>query len=256
MKVRTPFVPLFLWAALGHAQSDLTMLNAARWTDTVAPGSIAAIFGAGLTTQTLAATSLPLPQVLGNVRVTLTSPEGVSLPADLAFISPEQVNFVVPAGAPPGIAFVSLLNGSGKPFQGNVTVQQPAPALFTADGSGKGVAAAIGIRVIDVVGPQVVFPVFSCDGSSQNCRPLPIDLGLDTPTFLALFGTGIRGATNVTVTVGGQSVPVLYAGAQGFPGLDQVNVGLPLTLRGAGLVNIVVTANGQIVSNTVQVEIQ
>jgi len=31
-----------------------------------------------------------------------------------------------------------------------------------------------------------------------------------------------------------------------FEGLDQVNIGIPLTLRGAGEVNIVLTVDGQI----------
>jgi len=57
--------------------------------------------------------------------------------------------------------------------------------------------------------------------------------------------------------VGGISVPVLFAGAQGsFAGEDQVNVGpLPLSLAGRGSVPIVVTADG-IIANTVNVSIQ
>jgi uncharacterized protein (TIGR03437 family) len=62
-----------------------------------------------------------------------------------------------------------------------------------------------------------------------------------------MFGTGIRNAKNVTVTVGGLSVPVLYAGAApGYLGEDQVNIGpLPPALAGKGSVNIVLTADGQ-----------
>jgi uncharacterized protein (TIGR03437 family) len=72
-----------------------------------------------------------------------------------------------------------------------------------------------------------------------------------------MYGTGIRNAKNVTVTVGGLSVPVTYSGAApGFAGEDQVNIGpLPLSLAGKGSVNILLTADGQ-AANTVNVTIQ
>jgi hypothetical protein len=81
-------------------------------------------------------------------------------------------------------------------------------------------------------------------------------IGLNsTDTFyLELFGTGFDSATarQVTVTINGQSVPVLFAGAQQqYPGLDQINVGpLPANLKGAGTVNVEVSVNGQ-AANTV-----
>jgi uncharacterized protein (TIGR03437 family) len=47
-----------------------------------------------------------------------------------------------------------------------------------------------------------------------------------------------------------------YAGAQGgYAGLDQVNVQLPASLAGSGVVNVNLTVDGQ-TSNTLQVQIQ
>ena len=67
--------------------------------------------------------------------------------------------------------------------------------------------------------------------------------------FLLLFGTGIRnrGALEqVSVRLGGQNIPVLYAGAQSeFAGLDQVNVLLPRELLGRGELDLVLTVDGQ-----------
>ncbi|PYT17240.1 MAG: hypothetical protein DMG59_07925, partial [Acidobacteria bacterium] len=52
------------------------------------------------------------------------------------------------------------------------------------------------------------------------------------------------------------SVPVLYAGPQpNYAGLDQVNVGLSLSLRGAGESNVVLTVDGKS-SNTVTINIK
>jgi uncharacterized protein (TIGR03437 family) len=87
---------------------------------------------------------------------------------------------------------------------------------------------------------------------------VPIDLSPPgDQVFLLLFGTGIRGFTStVTATVGGETVPVLFAGEQPiFVGLDQVNIGpLPLSLIGRGEVDIVLTADS-IQTNTVTVTI-
>jgi uncharacterized protein (TIGR03437 family) len=50
-------------------------------------------------------------------------------------------------------------------------------------------------------------------------------------------------------------MPVVYAGPQGFyVGEDQINVLLPQSLKGAGLINLTLVADGQ-TTNTVQLQI-
>src|SRR5260370_13958397 len=87
---------------------------------------------------------------------------------------------------------------------------------------------------------------------------MPINLGVDTPTYLELYGTGIRNLSslsNVSVTINGVSVPVLFAGAQsGNVGLDQVDVGVPVSLRGTGETNLGLTGDGP-AAKTVRVNI-
>ncbi len=136
------------------------------------------------------------------------------------------------------------------------TVQSVAPGLFTADSTGKGVAMAKAIQV-GVDGQSSMTPIYQC--SDGTCSSTPINLGVDTPTYLELYGTGIRNQSslsNVSVTINGMSVPVLYAGAQdGVVALDQVDVALPLSLQGSGETNLVLTVDGQ-TANTVRVNIQ
>ena len=133
-----------------------------------------------------------------------------------------------------------------------------APTIFSIDGSGSGLAAATALTV-QTANPQVQssVPVFQC--APAMCVAVPIQLGTDTSTYLTLYGTGIRNRTsleNVTATVKGTSVSVLYAGpAPGFTGLDQVNVVLSLALRGGGDSAVVLKVDGQ-VSNSVTVNIQ
>jgi uncharacterized protein (TIGR03437 family) len=99
--------------------------------------------------------------------------------------------------------------------------------------------------------------VFQCD--SAGCTATPISLGVDTPVYLILYGTGIRNRSslsNVHVTINGIAAPVLYAGAQPtYAGLDQVNIALPLGLRGSGSCQIVLSADG-IYANPVFIAVQ
>ena len=74
--------------------------------------------------------------------------------------------------------------------------------------------------------------------------------------FLLLFGTGLRyrsSLSTATVVIGNQPVEVIYAGAQGeMSGLDQLNLRLPRSMAGRGLVDVKVTVDGR-AANTVQV---
>jgi uncharacterized protein (TIGR03437 family) len=160
------------------------------------------------------------------------------------------VSFPV-TGLPPGVGAAALRVMP-------VMIQKTAPGLFSIDGSGTGTAAATAIRVSIPNGQQSPVQVFLCDAPT-TCVAVPIDVGLDTPVYLSLYGTGIRGASsldNVIVNFGDQKVKAVFAGAQPtIPGLDQINVGLPLNLRGAGLLNVSVTVDG-VTSNAVQIRIQ
>ena len=90
--------------------------------------------------------------------------------------------------------------------------------------------------------------------------PVPIDFGAATDKlFLVLYGTGIRGramSSPVTATMGGVSAEVLFAGMQGgLVGLDQVNLRLPRTLAGRGVVNVELSVDGK-AANVVTVQMK
>ncbi|HKE21497.1 MAG TPA: hypothetical protein VKB88_03845 [Bryobacteraceae bacterium] len=245
------FFPLGL-AAAAQDVPTLAIGSAASGAATIAPNSIASAYGQNLTTQTESATILPLPTSLAGVMVEITDSQGVTNLASLVFASPGQINFVVPAGTASGAATVKVMGGDRLAAQGTAQVLPIAPALFAVNSSG--LAAAYAIRTIAPAGPQTGFAVFQC--SQGSCTATPLNVGVDTPLFLELFGTGIRGSSNVSATIHGQPVMVMYAGAQGqYPGLDQVNVPITLNLRGAGLVPVVVTVDG-VASNSVFIDIQ
>jgi uncharacterized protein (TIGR03437 family) len=206
-----------------------------------APDELVSLFSSGLSTGTLQGTTTPLPTSLAGDTVTVTDSAGVARPAGLYLVSPEQINFVIPAATAPGAAQIAVTSGGASLLQIKVTIVPVAPGLFSAGANGKGLAAA------QVVRDQVVEGVNA-----------PIRIGAD-PVFLLLYGTGIRNRSSlaaVTVTIGGRTQTVTYAGAQpNYAGLDQINVLLSSALAGAGQVNVAVTVDGQ-VSNTVTLNFQ
>jgi uncharacterized protein (TIGR03437 family) len=192
------------------------------------------------------------------VSVSVTDSAGIDRPAPLFFVSAGQINFEVPAGTVAGQAMVRVLQQNQVVARGSANVDAVAPGLFTANADGKGVPAALALRVA-ANGAQSPLDVYRCGTAAGSCAPVPIDLGAATDqVILELFGTGIRGRsalTAVTAKVGGQDAEVQYAGPQGgFAGLDQVNVRVPRSLAGRGAVDVVLTVDGK-TANTVTVRV-
>ena len=231
------------------------VFNAASGGTLVAPDSIASAFGRQIGAST-APGSLPLQTTLGGVSMDVVDSAKTSRLAQLFYVSPNQINFIVPSATASGMAKVTIMNGDAVPPNTTAQVAAVAPGLFTANSHGTGVAAAIAIRRMIATQTDVSVPVFHCDANA--CGSDPIDLDAASNVFLELFGTGIRGRTslaNVSATVGGTPVTVLFAGPQGqFPGLDQVNLSLPLTLQAKGETDVVLTVDGH-VANKVRVNI-
>jgi len=250
-------------SGIGDAQQQLTVVSAASPTAGVAADSLASVFGPSISTETMPASSVPWPTMLGDISVVnVRDSAGQSQMAGILFISPSQMNIYIPARVAVGQATVSFPTTGLPPGAGtaalrnvNVNIQKTAPGLFSAAGTGTGVAAATAVRMVIPSSVQTPVPVFQCDPAG-NCVALPIALGVDTPIYVSLFGTGIRNASSVTVKIGNTDVQPTYAGPQGqYPGLDQVNFPLSLNLRGSGLVNVTVAVDGA-ASNVVQLNIQ
>lgn len=224
--------------------------------------SIVALFGNNLTTTTAIADKLPLPTTLAGARVSFFPANSGGNNVPLFAATPGQMNFLIPSDAPNGWGFISVYRADGTSFREMIRIAPVAPGLFTANSDGKGVPAAVALRIQEN-GEQSYSPVARLEGSQYV--PAPIDLGSQAPgtvwpkNFLLLYGTGIRGhgdITKVKATIDGVNVPV-YAAAPvpGFAGLDQINIELLQILAGRGEVDVVLTVNGQ-VANTVRINIK
>jgi uncharacterized protein (TIGR03437 family) len=154
---------------------------------------------------------------------------------------------------------VTITSAGGKVATGAIEIAAVAPGLFTADSSGRGIAAAIALRA-RADGSQQFEPVAQFDAAQGRLSAVPIDLGeAGDQVFLLLFGAGLRHRSAieaVSVTIGGVEAPVIYAGAQGgFAGLDQVNVRVPRELAGRGEVDVVMIVDGR-AANVVRVRVK
>jgi uncharacterized protein (TIGR03437 family) len=224
----------------------------------LAPNSIVAAFGTQLATGTQIASSQPLPTSLLNTTVTVN---GVDAP--LFFVSPGQVNYLIPSNVSAGDAEVIITSTQGNGDQiisrGPIKIAQTAPAIFTANANGIGAPAAVTGRVNE--NGQFVFdptPPFEPDPLHPGLVvPAPIDVGTnDRPAFLILFGTGLRNALagSARAVIGGVDVPVTPVAAPGFTGLDQINLPIPVSLKGSGIVDVTLVING-VSSNTAKVNL-
>ena len=236
---------------LNNALAPAATVNAASYSSnqTVAADSIAAVFGAHLSTQT-AVVGPSLGTSLGGSTVTITDSSGYSQLAPLFFVSPGQINFQIPPGLATGTATVEVQSSDGVVSDGPVTIATVSPGIF-ASGN---LALADVIQVVN--GTQVYSSSFQVNSAGQLvATPIAIS---SAGTYLVLYGTGIRAAplTQVSAQVGSTTIQPLFAGATGqFAGEDQVNLLLPTSLSGSGDTTIVLTAQG-VVSNAVHVTIQ
>ena len=256
--LRAPLGDVTLRPLQGAFDETLAAVSAASYIGELASESISAAFGLDLAAGIVSATSLPLPTTLGGVTVKVQDSEGTERDAPLFFVSPGQINYLVPAGTSVGVAGVSVFRDSARAATGTVAITATAPALFTANASGQGVPAAVVLRVRGDA--QIFEPLFSFDATLNQFVPLPIDLGPEgDQVFLILFGTGFRAVGSlsaVSITIGGESAEVLFAGAApGFAGLDQANVGLPRSLAGKGEVSVQFAADNRS-ANAVTVNIR
>ncbi len=227
---------------LQEQAQPLGIVSGASYTKVFARGAIASIFGTNLTMSTEQAASLPLPTTLECV---------------LFYASPTQINFLLPEYSVEAEEefTVYVKRTDGYTSIGELKFSPVAPALFSASSDGQGVAAAVVQRVKGEV--QTYEQVAELSGGKFVPRAINLG-GDDEQVYRVLFGTGIRYRTdvsNVSANIGGTAFPVEYAGNQYyFSGVDQINILLPKSLRGKGVVPVSIIVDGK-VSNTTKIKI-
>lgn len=217
--------------------------NAASAGTTIAPNSFVAIFGGGLaaTTHMWGGTDFvnnALPTTLQGVSVSINGE-----PAYVDYISPVQINILVPPDIPAGPVQIQVTNNGLASATVSATMSAVAPAFF-------------GFGPVNAAGNQYIAATHA-DGSPGG--PPNYVTGVNSTPFkegeiIILYGTGF-GPTNPpvpkgqlittaaplvttpTVTIGGLTAQVQFAGVS-EAGLDQFNVVVPTGLTPGTTANI------------------
>lgn len=201
------------------------IVNGASFTPGLAPNTIGSIFGTNLSwgTRAVQASDMSggvMPTSLGNVEVYF---EG--WPAYLYYVSPSQINFLVPSDLLPGtFQFWVDRQGTRGPIV-TVTLQGAAPAIFQTS-AGAVIATHLNWSLVSSDAPAVAGEIVSLWTTGLgNTNPQLEDGVLPaTAQWLSLM-------SQFEVQVNGAALDpsaVLYAGvAPGYAGLYQVNVRLP-----------------------------
>ncbi|MCC6294623.1 MAG: hypothetical protein IT164_18365 [Bryobacterales bacterium] len=204
-----------------------SIVNAASGVSSIlAPNGLATIYGTDLAghTQSLTASDLrgdQLPYTLNGTGVGVIVS---GLRAHVVFVSPSQVNFLVPALLPPGTATVVLTRLGVSGDHVKVLIAGCSPGLFLLK-PGLAVAARADGSVITETAPALPgeVAVLYATGLGQTAPPL----GLGERARKAAW---IDRREEFAVVLDGRTLTaeVLYAGVTpGFGGLYQVNLRLP-----------------------------
>ncbi len=224
----------------------------------LAPESLGSLFGNKLAVETKAAASLPLPTTLAGSSVFIKDFLGNEHLANMLYASPTQINFQMPTYIPAGAGQLFVVTSGNIQASGTINIVNTNPGIFSADSTGTGLAAAV-VQRVKSNGEQSYEPVAQFDAATNQFVALPITVSnANESVFLLLFGTGMRGRSNignVTAKIRNRALSVLYAGAQGlYAGVDQLNIFLPQTLTERGGVSIEVNVDG-ITTNQVKIQI-
>ena len=223
-----------------NSETAAAVTDAAGYGTTVAPESIAAIFGTALATQVVSASSTPLPNTLDGTTVYVNG-----TPAPLFFVSPGQINFQIPERTMIGSATVIIRNSLGNVSLARLNIASVSPGVFTRLANGKGAPAAVASTDN---GQSFTLLMSNPDGS-----PVEIQVG----HIAVLFGTGFRFQSGApSATAAGVPLTPAYAGLQGqLVGLDQINLLIPETMRGKGETDLVFQFDGQ-AANAVRIKVR
>jgi uncharacterized protein (TIGR03437 family) len=233
------------------------IVNAASFaTQALAAGTIASIFGSNLANATTQAAAIPLPTALGGASVQV---DGVNAP--LFFVSPFQINFALPWEVQGrSLATITVTSGGVTSSPQAISLVPAAPAMFSTNQRGNGQGAILVAGTGSIAAPLSAFPGSRPARRGEFLEIYAIGLGAvanQPATGAAASANPLsETTTNATVTIGGVSAPVLFAGlAAGFVDLYQINVRV-LDVTPIGPAIPIVLSIAGVASNTVTVAVE
>ena len=265
-----------VWVAdgLNHRVRTLTLeipppsvssvLNGASHASSLAPGAVALIRGTDLSSYPTPASGLPravpLPTSLLGTSVIISEgneADSTRRDAGLYAVSPTEIRFQMPEDTPLGQVNLTVLHEGSVSEPVTVQVSRVAPGLFSANGNGRGVAAATASRVARD-GTRTPLEVSRYDPELRRYVPVPLDIRADfSPVYLTLYGTGTLGSGRPPgVLIQNRHVTVQSAEPSSvFPGVEELVVGpIRRSIRDREI-EIIAIVDGQL-SNAVTIALE
>jgi len=222
------------------------ILSAAGGNKGVAPGGLVSLFGAGLAPAEQSARGSPLPAQMNGVSIEVNGK-----PAPLLFVSPQQINFLLPFETPGTPTLLIKYAGStSSPIQlGPEDFRlDAAPAIFTISAERQAAVLIAGTSRPAHRGEVVEI---YCTGLGRVSNPPSPGSPASSEMLSITLGATI-------VTVGTARAEVLFSGlAPGLVGVYQVNARIPQEAPTGDRVPLSIRVNEQgIASNTPTIAIQ
>ena len=175
-----------------------TVVNAASFSGSVAPGSLISIFGTNLAHATTSAARIPLPISLADTSVSIN---GVRAP--LLYVSPGQINAQVPPQIKAGAATAIVTTSGSATSTVSFTTTPIAPQIFIASAT----------RIL----------VLNQDGTLNSAgHPAP------SGSVVTIFLTGQGDMTAPAASIGNVPATLRYAGPAPLTvGVGQMNILVP-----------------------------
>jgi len=199
------------------------LVNGASFANGLAPNTILSLFGTNLSWDTATVSSQAsgvMPTTLGDVQVFFEN-----WPAYLYYVSPTQINLLVPSNLLPGtFHFWVDRQGTNGPVV-SVTLGSAAPAMFMYP-AGTAIATHLDGSLCTASAPATPGEIVTLWATGLGPTEPPLEDGV-----LPLTAQSLSDMSQFEVLINGTAVDpsaILYAGvAPGYAGLYQVNVRLP-----------------------------
>ena len=199
-----------------------SVANAADGSAAVAPGGLISVYGQQMSPMNMATSQMPLPTALANSCLSVNGS-----PVPLLFVSGQQINAQLPFNVGGG-ATLTIHTPGGISNNYLFTVQSAAPAVFQTGTAGPLTGLATIVRADN---NQLITPTNPIHGhdtvviylTGMGTTYPAVNAGMPSPSDPLASA-----ADSPTVTLGGQSLDILYAGlVPGLVGVYQINATVP-----------------------------
>ncbi len=265
MRYRVTVIRLFVLAAvagaatLAQTPSITQILNnyglepqSASQNSGIAQGSIFIVKGSNLSDQTTGLQSAPLSSTLQNVRIRISS-GGLTVYAPLYYVLPAQLAGILPSNTPLGTGQLFVENNGRVSTPATINVAKSSFGTLTLNGKATSTAAVHDQSYVLLSDTNATNPGNYVTFYGSGLGPTTKD---ESVPQTGINASGDLTSVPVTVTIGGKNAPVLYRGRTEFPGLDQINVQVPVLDAASYSCGVLVfISTGGVYSNTTRIPI-